>query len=433
MNRYRNYRDTGVAWIGKIPDSWKLIRGRFLFKFQKEINAGLKNENLLSLTLFGVLNKEYYSSEGLRPETYSTYQIFQKNDLVFKMIDLENVNTSRVGLVHETGIMSPVYIRHEPKTEKIDPKFSYWFYLDLYKKEIYNSIGSGVRSSLNSSDLLELEVPVPTLKEQKIISRYLDKKTGQIDALIEKMQKKIELLKEKRISLISQCVTKGLNPNVQMKDSGVEWIGKIPKHWEITRLKHLAKDGVQYGLNIASESYTENGVRFLRVTDINSDGHLKDENGVYLKSLEVPKEYYLRAGDVLLSRSGTVGKSILINDSKHPMSFAGYLVRFSFDNYQTATFIKRVTESSIYWRWIDMQAIQSTIQNVNGEKYSNFILPLPNSDEIKKITDHLEEKIKVIDRVAELHREKVIKLVEYRQSLISSIVTGKIRVTEEMI
>ena len=247
------------------------------------------------------------------------------------------------------------------------------------------------------------------------------------------MRKKIELLKEKRITLISQCVTKGLDPNAHMKDSGVEWIGKIPAHWKITRLKHLAKDDVQYGLNIASESYAENGVRFLRVTDIDSDGCLKDENGVYLKSSEVPKKYYLRAGDVLLSRSGTVGKSILINDSKHPMSFAGYLVRFSFDNYRTAAFIKRVTESSIYWRWIYLQAIQSTIQNVNGEKYSNFILPLPNSDEIQKITDHLEKKIKIIDQVAELHREKVIKLVEYRQSLISSVVTGKVRVTEKMI
>ena len=200
-------KDSGVEWIGKMPNSWRLIRGRFLFEFKKEINTGLKNENLLSLTLFGVLNKEYYSSEGLRPETYSTYQIFSKNDLVFKMIDLENVNTSRVGLVHETGIMSPVYIRHEPKTDKIDPRFSYWFYFDLYKKEIYNSIGSGVRSALKSSDLLELRVPVPTLKEQKIISRHLDKKTGQIDILIEKIQKKNSLLSEYRQSLISSVVT----------------------------------------------------------------------------------------------------------------------------------------------------------------------------------------------------------------------------------
>ena len=130
---------------------------------------------------FGVLNKDYESSDGLRPENYNSYQIFQKDDLVFKMIDLENVKTSRVGIVHEEGIMSPVYLRHEPIKSKIDPRFAYWFYYDLYKKEIYNSIGSGVRSSLSSSDLLEMELPVPPIEEQKLISLYLDKKTDCTD------------------------------------------------------------------------------------------------------------------------------------------------------------------------------------------------------------------------------------------------------------
>ena len=127
MTNEENYQETLCDWVGKIPKHWNMTRGRFLFNSKKEINRELQCKNLLSLTLSGVLNKDYQSTEGLRPENYNTYQIFQKDDLVFKMIDLENVNTSRVGLVHEEGIMSPVYIRHEPIKEKINPKFAYWF------------------------------------------------------------------------------------------------------------------------------------------------------------------------------------------------------------------------------------------------------------------------------------------------------------------
>lgn len=434
MSNLHDYKPSGVDWIGHIPASWRLLRGRFLFKSKKEINHDLQCQNLLSLTLFGVLNKDYEATDGLRPENYNSYQIFQKDDLVFKMIDLENVKTSRVGIVHEEGIMSPVYIRHEPVKDKIFPRFAYWFYYDLYKKEIYNSIGSGVRSSLTSSDLLELELPVPPLEEQKTISRYIDKKTTKIDSLISKIEKRIELLKEQRTSLINLYVTKGLDTNVKMKDSGVEWIGEIPTSWKVTRLKYVSKNGVQYGLNIESDSYVESGVRFLRITDINSDGTIKHDDGVYLNNSSIPNEYYLTCGDLLFSRSGgTVGKSALIRKCDEPMSFAGYLVRFSFDDLSVASFVKWVTESGVFWRWIDLQIIQSTIQNVNGEKYSNFTFALPSKEEIVKINSHLSSKTKAIEQLIKLHEKKIRNLIDYRQSLISEIVTGKVRVTEEMI
>ena len=130
MNNF-NLIQTNIDWIGEIPINWEFKRGKYLFKFRKEINKNLQSKNLLSLTLFGVLNKDFQSLEGLRPDNYRTYQIFEKDDLVFKMIDLENINTSRVGIVHEKGIMSPVYIRHEPLRNKIIPRFAYCFFFDL--------------------------------------------------------------------------------------------------------------------------------------------------------------------------------------------------------------------------------------------------------------------------------------------------------------
>ena len=172
MNNF-NLMQTNIDWIGEIPVNWELKRGKYLFKFKKEINKNLQSKNLLSLTLNGVLNKDFQSSEGLRPESYRTYQIFEKDDLVFKMIDLENIKTSRVGIVHEKGIMSPVYIRHEPCRNKIIPRFAFWIYFDLYKKNIYNNIGSGVRSSLTSSDLLDIKLPLPPLNEQNFFTKQI--------------------------------------------------------------------------------------------------------------------------------------------------------------------------------------------------------------------------------------------------------------------
>ena len=143
----------------------------------------------------------------MRPENYETYQIFEKDDLVFKMIDLENISTSRVGIVHEKGIMSSAYIRHIPIKKEIFPKYAYWFYFDLYNKEIYNSLGSGVRSTLSSDDLLDLKLPLPSLDDQREISNYLDFKTNNIDKNIEFHLKKIECMKELSKTLISGYVT----------------------------------------------------------------------------------------------------------------------------------------------------------------------------------------------------------------------------------
>jgi len=217
-------------------------------------------------------------------------------------------------------------------------------------------------------------------------------------------------------------------------ESGVEWIGQIPKHWGMTKLKYLCPEGVQYGLNIESDSYQEIGIRFLRITDINSDGTLKSNGGVFLPEENVPKEYLLKKNDILFSRSGgTVGKSTRISSADHPMSFAGYLVRFSFQNEEISRFVKWVSESGIYWSWVNLQIIQSTIQNVNGEKYANFSFAVPSHSEISNINGFLNEKTLKIDETINKHERKIHLLSEYRQSLISSIVTGKVRVTEHMI
>jgi type I restriction enzyme, S subunit len=419
MNKFSDYKETNSDWIGSIPTEWRLIRGRFLFNSKKELNHDLQCENLLSLTLSGVLNKDYHSNDGLRPENYNSFQIFEKNDLVFKMIDLENVNTSRVGIVPEEGIMSPVYLRHEPIKNKIDPKFAYWFYYDLYKKEIYNSIGSGVRASLSSSDLLEIQLPVPPIIEQKRISLYLNKKTKQIDRLVLKIQKKIELLREQRVSQINHYVTKGLNPNVDMKDSGVEWIGEIPKHWDCKKLKFVSKQisekrlPAQGDIKISPENVeSESGKIINFYSEYDTEGQIFSTGDILFNKLRV----YLNKV-VLCDFSGlSMGEMIVIR----PKQIFG-------------PFLHRILNSAGFIDHVNSLANGVKVPRPPVDGIFNSSIPFPPESEQIEIFKHLDTDLKKIDYLIEKHMDQINLVTEYRQSLISSVVTGKLRVTEELI
>ncbi len=422
MKNHLNYKKTKVPWIGKIPTDWNLIRGKYLFNKIKEINKDLKCKNLLSLTYNGVLNKDFYANEGLRPDNYNTYQLFQKDDLVFKMIDLENVKTSRVGIVHEYGIMSSAYIRFQPIKDKIYPKFAYWFFYDLYNKEIYNSIGSGVRSTLSSDDMSEFEIPLPKIEEQKLICSYLDKKTEQIDKLINKIQKKIELLQEQRISLINQYVTKGLNLNAEMKDSGVDWIGKIPKHWNISPMftlfdenKIKNKKGRQ---DVLTLSYGKIKYRDLSKLD-----------GLFPESFN--------SYQVMTLGSIIVRSTDLQND--HKSLRVGHV---GLEGVITSAYLglrpKEEINTKYYYYSIHLADLKKVLYGLGGGlrqslRYDDFkrfpILnpPKVEREEISKCLDNIDNKTNnLIDKLD----QKISFLKDYRQSLISFIVTGKIRLTE---
>ena len=438
MNRYPSYQETVCDWIGEIPSNWNLTRGRFLFRSKKELNRDFQCENLLSLTLFGVLNKNYQSSDGLRPENYNTYQIFQKDDLVFKMIDLENVKTSRVGIVHEEGIMSPVYLRHEPIKNKIDPKFAYWFYYDLYKKEIYNSIGSGVRSSLSSSDLLEMELPVPPIEEQKRISRYLDKKTEQIDQLVEKIQKKIELLKEQRTSLINHYVTKGLDPNVEMKDSGIEWIGEIPKHWDVEKLKYLSK--IDLSSVDRHEHQDELKVSICHYPDVYKNEYIFEDTILPTGTCSEDEfqKFSLKLGDIVLTKDSESAEDIGIPtyvSETLPNTVCGYhlaIVRVTSTEYDLR-YVYRYIESKSVKDYFFTVSSGITRFGLGKGSIENLLLLKPPKNEQFEISNKLEEISATTEDVFNKHQDKISLLREYRQSLISSAVTGKIRITEDMI
>lgn len=241
MQSYASYKHSAIPWIEELPVHWGEEKGKWLHRFRKDLNNRKQCDNVLSLTLRGVVNNDPDDPEGLVPKDYRTYQIFEKDDLVFKLIDLENFRTSRVGLVHERGIMSPAYLRVQPGKEH-NPRYFYYYYFTLYQQGVYNKLGAGVRSTLGPTDLLEIGVPVPSKEEQDRIVAFLDQKTAEIDAAIAKKERLIELLQEQKNIRIHHAVLRGLNPEVPLCDSGVSWIGEIPAHWKAIPNRYIFRE-----------------------------------------------------------------------------------------------------------------------------------------------------------------------------------------------
>ena len=319
-----------------------------------------------------------------------------------------------------------------PLNKRYISKFLYYVFKSQYFLGYVDLTKTGTTFyGVSQETMMSFKGFFPPSHEQQQIVKYLDEKTTQVDTLISITEKKIELLVEKRSSLINTVITKGLNPRVELKNSEVEWIGDIPKHWIISRLKYDSSTPVKYGLNISGEKYLDEGIRFIRITDLTEEGELILEDGKYLDETEVPNEFLLQKYDVLFCRSGhTVGKSYLhLEDGKY--TSGGYLVRFNFRNPTESKFIFYLGKTHFYWDWIKLNSVISTIENVNGDKYQNFQYPKPPISEQQEIVTYLDTQTKEIDILVSIEQRRIETLKEYRQSLISEVVTGKIRVCKE--
>ena len=429
MQRYDTYKDSGVKWLGEIPSHWEVNKAKYYLYSKKTIvGKDSANHERLALTLNGVIKRQDGDDIGLNPEKLDTYQIVESGNLIFKLIDLENFKTSRVGLTPYNGIVSPAYIRLINKGD-VNMRFLEYYYLNMWHRKVFNDLGApGVRSNLSANDLLNLCIVLPNVNEQDAIVSYLDTATAKIDAAIAQQQKMIDLLNERKQIIINRAVTKGLNPNAKMKDSGVEWIGEVPEGWEVRRLKHLLKASLMYGANESAESEDESYPRYIRITDIDEDGKLRPDT---FRSLPPKKAepYLLKKGDLLFARSGaTAGKTYLFNEDIKAC-FAGYLIKASLKEPLLPEYLDYYTKSGIYDNWKKSIFIQATIPNIGAEKYANLQITLPSIKEQKDIVKHLDVETDKINQVVRNCKNQISLLQERKLIIINEVVTGKVRVS----
>lgn len=253
---YPSYSDSKIPWVGKIPNHWKVLPLYALAVERDHSNKGMIEDNLLSLSYGRIIRKDMSSNDGLLPESFETYQIVSPGDIVFRLTDLQNDKRSlRSALVEERGIITSAYVAIAPRGA--DSRYLSFLFRAYDVTKVFYSMGGGLRQAMKYDDLKRLPVVLPSLPEQVSIAYFLDQETCKIDALITEQQRLIELLKEKRQAVISHAVTKGLNPDVRMKPSGVEWLGEVPEHWEVLALKRLVS--LRSGETITSEVIDEVG------------------------------------------------------------------------------------------------------------------------------------------------------------------------------
>ena len=266
---------------------------------------------------------------------------------------------------------------------------------------------------------------IPNFAEQKAIASYLDYKVGQIDMAIVENEQMLEDLKAYRSAIISDAITKGLDKSAEMKDSGVEWIGVIPSHWQCVPLKYLLSQPLQYGANESADSSNPEWPRYIRITDIDEYGNLKD--GTF-KSLppEKAQDYLLEEGDVLFARSGaTVGKTYLFKE-EYKACFAGYLIKAKCNNLLLPEFLYLYTNTNQYDNWKNSIFVQATIPNIGADKYSLLPIVVPSVQEQQRIIDYLNVRLGAISAILSDLQSQIDDLKAYKSSMITAAVTGKV-------
>lgn len=424
----RKMKDSGIPWIGEIPQEWDLIRTKNRFSNHKDI-AGEHADDYerLALTLGGVIKRPKDDAVGLQPEAFNGYQILRKSELVFKLIDLANVSTSRVGYSPYTGIVSPAYIVLTPK-QKEESRFGEYYFLSLWQSEIFNHMGDdGVRSSLNASDLLNVPyLAVPFDEQQRIVS-FLDTECARIDAVMEQTRASIEEYKKLKRSIITEAVTKGIRPNRPMKDSGIDWIGQIPADWDTLRkLSYACNKSISYGIVKLFEPDDENGVKVLRCSDIR-EGIIIPDN-IRTVTQKVSQEYnrtVLSGGEVVINVRGTLGGCAVV-----PMDMRGYniareVAMVSVSNCLANRYLMYYLLSKAFLIYEERHLAGSVYVGLNIEMLSACPIPLPCLGEQEEIIRYLDNKCQAIDTIITSKERFLAEMESYKKSLIFEYVTGK--------
>mgnify|MGYP004465384775 FL=1 len=430
----REMKDSGIEWIGQIPKDWVTIRIGNVFSLRNERNY-LPMEQVQLLSLYsgkGVFptGEKGTTNSGNHAQTVADYKIVKRNDIVVNII---LAWMGSLGISNYDGVVSPAYDVYIPDEEKVVPHYyHYVFRTSGIANECYR-YGRGImmmRWRTYSSEFKRIHVPFLPLEEQQQIADYLDSKCSEIDATAEDIQKEISLLEDYKKSVITEAVTKGLNPDAEMKDSGIEWIGEIPKHWKVARLKHVLSEAMKYGANKTGVEYSSEMPRYIRITDISLDGKLKDTGKLSLPN-NVAKEYILKDKAILFARSGaTVGKTFIYKSEYGKMAFAGYLISaYCNENLFSPELLYYFTNSFAYSEWINRVFSQSTIQNIGADKYVNMILTVPKIAEQQQIVSYLDSKCSEIDTLIADKKRQLDILADYKKSLIYEYVTGKKEVT----
>ncbi len=424
--------NSGIPWIGDVPKSWKIVRNKDVFNNSKTlVGENWINTQLLSLTTKGIKPVAIGSTSGKVPDSYETYQVVEKDNLVMCLFDLD-CSAVFSGLSPICGMISPAYKALTIKKGYSPDFYAKWFdYIFDGRKFMF--LSKNIRYSLTYDEFAALQIVAPSLSEQQRIAEFLDRKCAEVDEMIGLQEQIIEELKAYKQSVITEAVTKGLNPNVSMRDSGIEWIGQIPEHWELSRIRNLGI--TQNGISKGSEFFGE-GEPFVSYGDVYKNLELPSiASGLIQSSQEEQERFSVCKGDVFFTRTSEtieeIGFSSTCTKTIERAVYAGFLIRFRpKQGVFIDDFSKYYFRSNVHRAYFVKEMNIVTRASLSQDLLKSLPVLLPPLAEQQAIADYLDEKCADIDSLIQTKLSKIDSLKEYKKSIIYEYVTGKKEVNE---
>lgn len=437
FEKYDAYKDSGVKWLGEIPAEWSIKPGLVAFFESKRSNKGMVRNTVLSLSYGKIIIKPEEKLVGLVPESFETYQLVEPSNIIIRCTDLQNDQTSlRTGLAKDAGIITSAYLNLKVKSG-FSSKYLHYYLHALDTTKVLYKFGSGLRQNLSFLDFKRLPILNIPLVQQNQIACFLEQKTTEIDQAIAIKEQQIALLNERKQIVIQKAVTQGLDPNVPMKDSGVEWIGEIPEHWEIMKLKYLISK-LESGVSVnasESESASEKDIGVLKTSAVYKYIFDPNENKKVFKNEIRRVSCPVKAGSIIVSRMNApdlVGASGYVEKDYINLYLPDRLwqARFHTSDVEVPRFVSHILVTKGIRSIIESLATGSSpsMKNISKNDFLNIEIPLPPVNEILELNSFIRDRDFEYIQSIELFKNQIEKLKEYKTTLINDAVTGKIKV-----
>lgn len=435
--KYAVYKDSRIPWIGQIPSGWSIQPLFGVVSERAEANVGMREDNLLSLSYGRIVRKDIESNDGLLPESFETYQIIQPGDIVLRLTDLQNDKRSlRSAIVEEQGIITSAYLAIRPT--KIEPRYLAYLLRAYDLTKVFYSMGGGLRQSMKFSDMKRMPMVIPSREEQVFITDFLDRETSKIDALIVEQEKLIALLAEKRQATISHAVTRGLDPDAPMKDSGVAWLGAVPAHWGpskklvdlAARHQHSFVNG-PFGSDLLTSELVSEGVPVIYIRDIKETGYLRvSEWHITAEKAEQLKFCNVIPEDVLVAKVGDPpGLAAVYPQGEQVAIVTQDVIRLRLDTKCAHSgYIRWLLNSAYGQASIAQISVESTRMRVGLGEYKQLRFFIPPLEEQLAISSFLDEETSKLNILKTKAERAITLLKERRSALIAAAVTGQIDV-----
>jgi type I restriction-modification system S subunit len=442
FKRYDSYKNSGVEWLGEIPSHWEISKLKFIGK----IFAGLSdkkgddfskefaNDKKPFIPFTNVCNNLKIDKNQMQYVKISPYEMQNKvreKDIIFLMSSetLDDIGKCSIYLEKEQLYLNSFCKGFRPNLFRVNAEFLNYLLQSKTYRNYFNLAGRGfTRINIKQEYIANLLAVLPPKFEQEKIALYLDEKIAKIDASISGKEKFIELLKEQKQIIINDAVTKGLNKNAKFKNSGVEWLGQIPSHWEVAKVSRFYQITIGKMLQPLKINFKDTLQDYICAANLGNNV-LKIDNLKQMWFSETEhKLYKLKKGDLVVVEGGDIGSCDIIKFNTKDLFFQNSIHRVRAKKDNNVKFLR-------YWLinlkkigYIDLICNKATIPHFTKEKFENLICILPPKDEQEKIVEYIENKISKIDKLINLEQEYIKKLKEYKASLIDSVVTGKVKV-----